>query len=96
MAGVKDQIKELESRRAGLGLFAGKEKKQLAEQIASLQGRVDSLQNRIKEEKDALKAEADKKAAPAKGEKKKLVREREAAEKRVKAIDAILTKDPEE
>lgn len=37
---LEEQIGELQKRRAGLGIFAGKEKKQIGEEIASLQGRI--------------------------------------------------------
>lgn len=93
---VKAQIKELENRRAGLGIFAGKEKKRIGEEIASLQGRLDSLKSKIQEEKKARAAEADKKAAPLKAKKDELEKQVSAANKRLSAIKAELTKDPEE
>lgn len=93
---IKSQIKELESRRAKLGLFAGKEKKQIGEEIASLDGRVNALKGKIEEEKKARDAEADKKAAPAKAKKDELQNQVNTANKRISAIDAALTKDPEE
>lgn len=93
---VKAQIKELENQRAGLGIFAGKEKKRIGEEIASLQGRVDSLKSKIEEEKKARTAEADKKAAPLKAKKDELQKQVSAATKRLSAIEAELTKDPEE
>ena len=93
---VKAQIKELENQRARLGIFAGKEKKRIGEEIASLQGRVDSLKSKIEEEKKARAAEADKKAAPLKAKKDELEKQVSAATKRLSAIEAELTKDPEE
>ena len=92
---VKAQIKELENQRAGLGIFAGKEKKRIGEEIASLQGRVDSLKSKIEEEKKARTAEADKKVAPLKAKKDELEKQVAAATKRISAIEAELTKDPE-
>lgn len=92
---VKAQIKELENQRAGLGIFAGKEKKRIGEEIASLQGRVDSLKSKIEEEKKARTAEADKKVAPLKTKKDELEKQVSAATKRLSAIEAELTKDPE-
>ena len=50
-ASIYRQIKDLENQRAGLGIFAGKEKKRIGEEIASLQGRIDSLKSKIEEEK---------------------------------------------
>lgn len=93
---IKDQIKELESRRAKLGMFAGKEKKQIGEEIASLNGRVDSLKAKIEEEKKARQAEADKKIAPLQAKIDELRGDLDKARKRISAIEAELTKDPEE
>lgn len=92
---LKDQIKELENRRAKLGLFAGKEKKQIGEEIASLQGRIDSLKSKINEEKKAKSEEVTKKLAPTQSKRDELNSERTAATKRISAIDTELTKDPE-
>ncbi len=92
---VKDQIKELENQRAKLGIFAGKEKKRISEEIASLQGRLDSLKSKIDEEKKARAAEVDKELTPIKTKKNELERQVSAAEKRISAIEAELTKDPE-
>lgn len=92
---VKAQIKELENQRAGLGIFAGKEKKRIGEEIASLQGRVDSLKSKIEEEKKTRTAEADKKIAPLKAKKDELEKQVSAATKSLSAIEAELTKDPE-
>lgn len=93
---LKDQIRELENRRSKLGMFAGKEKKQIGEEIASLNGRVDSLKAKIEEEKKSRQAEADKKIAPLQTKVDELRGELEKARKRISAIEAELTKDPEE
>ena len=92
---VEDQIRDLNNRRASLGLFAGKEKKQIAEEIASLEGRVDSLKGKIEEEKREKAAEVEKKLSPAKARKNELDSELAPITKRISAIDAELTKDPE-
>lgn len=92
---VKDQIKELENQRAKLGIFAGKEKKRISEEIASLQGRLDSLKSKIDEEKKARAAEVDRELTPIKTKKNELEQQVSAAEKRISAIEAELTKDPE-
>lgn len=92
---VKDQIKELENQRAKLGIFAGKEKKRISEEIASLQGRLDSLKSKIDEEKKARATEVDKELTPIKTKKNELEQQVSAAEKRISAIEAELTKDPE-
>lgn len=93
---LKDQIRELENRRSKLGMFAGKEKKQIGEEIASLNGRVDSLKAKIEEEKKARQAEADKKIALLQTKVNELRGELDKARKRISAIEAELTKDPEE
>lgn len=90
------QIAQLNEQKTKLGLFSGKEKKRIGEEIASLQGRVDSLKSKIEEEKKARAAEADKKAAPLKAKKDELEKQVSAANKRLSAIEAELTKDPEE
>ena len=92
---VKDQIKELENQRAKLGIFAGKEKKRISEEIASLLGRLDSLKSKIDEEKKARAAEVDKELTPIKTKKNELEQQVSAAEKKISAIEAELTKDPE-
>lgn len=93
---LKDQIVDLEKRRAGLGLFSGKEKKQITEEIATLQGRIDSLKSKIDEEKRAKAAEVKKTLAPTRKKRDALNFERTKAAKRISAIEAELTKDPEE
>ena len=92
---LKNQIKKLENRRANLGMFSGKEKKQIGEEIASLNGRIDSLKPKIEEEKKARQAETDQKLAPLKARMDDLKAELDKAKKRISAIEAEFTKDPE-
>lgn len=92
---IRDQISELNTRKSKLGLFAGKEKKQIAEEIAALEGRMSALRAKAEEEKKALAEEVSKKVSPLKQQKDKLEKEKAAASKRISAIDAELTKDPE-
>lgn len=93
---LKDQKSELENRRSKLGLFAGKEKKQIGEEIAALDGRISALINKAEEERKAKKTEIDKKIAPLKAKKEENNKEYSKITKRIAAIDAELTKDPEE
>ena len=93
---LREQKRELENRRSKLGLFAGKEKKQIGEEIAALDGRISALNNKAQEEKKAKKAEMDKKVAPLKAKKEENNKEYSKITKRIAAIDAELTKDPEE
>lgn len=93
---LKTQIAGLENRRADLGLFAGKEKKQIAEQIASLQSQIDSLKGKVAEEKKALAAQISQKAAPLKAQKHTLSGQLSSNEQRIQEINEILEADPEE
>lgn len=58
---IRDQISELNTRKSKLGLFAGKEKKQIAEEIAALEGRMSALRAKAEEEKKAPAEEVNKK-----------------------------------
>ena len=93
---LKDQIRSLEKKRANLGMFSGKEKKQITDEIASLQGRIDSIKGKIDEEKKAKAEEIKKKLEPVQSKKDELCSERDAAAKRISAIDAEFVKDPGE
>ncbi len=95
-AKLHEQVRELEARRAKLGLFAGKEKKQIAEEIAALDGRISAVKAKVQEEKKAKSDEVKAKVAPLKTKKDELNKELPAIKKRISAIDAELTKDPEE
>lgn len=92
---LRDQIRDLENQRSKLGLFAGKEKKRITEEIASLYGRCDSLKSKIEDEKKARQAEANKKMTPLRKKRAELRRQLDAATKRINAIVNELTKDPE-
>ena len=93
---LEDQIRDLVKRRAGLGMFSGKEKKQITEEIATLQGRIDSLKGKIDGEKKAKAAEVQQKLAPTQEKIAALDSERSTVTKRISAIETELTKDPEE
>ncbi len=93
---IQDQISELNNKRSKLGLLAGKEKKQIGEEIASLEGRMSALDSKIEEEKKARQTEADAKIAPLKTKKDELTAELDTTKKKISAIEAEFTKDPEE
>ena len=95
-AKLHEQVRELEARRAKLGLFAGKEKKQIAEEIAAIEGRISAVKAKVQEEKKAKSDEVKAKVAPLKTKKDELNKELPAIKKRISAIDAELSKDPEE
>lgn len=92
---IRDQIHDLERRRANLGLFSGKEKKQITEEIASLHGRIDSLKGKIDSEKSARAASLKQRLAPAQEKKDELNAELSKVLKRLSAIEAELEKDPQ-
>ncbi len=92
---LRDQIRDLENQRSKLGLFSGKEKKRITEEIASLNGRRDSLKSKIEDEKKARQAEAEKKMEPLKEKKAELQSQLDTVTKRINAINNELTKDPE-
>lgn len=92
---LRDQIRDLENQRSKLGLFSGKEKKRITEEIASLSGRRDSLKSKIEDEKKARQAEAEKKMEPLKEKKAELQSQLDTVTKRINAINNELTKDPE-
>lgn len=92
---LRDQIHDLENQRSKLGLFSGKEKKRITEEIASLNGRRDSLKSKIEDEKKARQAEAEKKMEPLKEKKAELQSQLDTVTKRINAINNELTKDPE-
>lgn len=90
------QIQELNKKRDGLGLFAGKEKKAIGEEIASLEGRLNALKEKAKEEKKERDAKIAEKVNPLKAKKEELNKELPKISKRISDIDAELNKDPEE
>lgn len=89
---LSDQIRELSDRRAGLGMFAGKEKKQLGEQIAELENRKPGLRSKIAGEKTDRAIALMQKSAQLKSEKDALNAELTAVTRQIVAIDAELTK----
>lgn len=93
---LHEQVRELNNRRANLGIFAGKEKKQIAEEIVAIEGRISAVKAKVREEKKAKSDEVKAKVAPLKTKKDELNKELPAIKKRISAIDAELSKDPEE
>lgn len=93
---IRDQVRELERRRGNLGLFSGKEKKQITEEIASLTGRIDSLKGKIESEKKAREASIRQRLAPTYERKDELNAELAKVTKRISAVEAEFAKDPQE
>lgn len=92
---LKKQISALESEKSSLGLFAGKEKKRIAEEISVIQSKVSEIETKAKAEREAIFAETEKKTAPLVAKKNEFNEERTAANNRIQAIDDELNKDPE-
>lgn len=92
---LTEQIRDLEKRRANLGMFSGREKKEITDKIALIQGRVDSLKGKIEQEKKARSAEIRQSAEPLEKELYELQEQLDAAAKRISAIEAEFEKDPE-
>lgn len=57
---IKKQIEKLNAEKASLGLFKGKQKQALQEQIDELDSKIVSIQERMKDEKKAINQKADK------------------------------------
>lgn len=93
---IRDQIKELQNRRSGLGIFANKEKKQIDEEITALEDRRSALNGKIEEEQQARNAEAEEKIASAKTKRNDLQKQLDTVMKRISTINATLSKDPAE
>jgi len=93
---LHEQVRELDVRRAKLGLFAGKEKKQIAEEIAALEVRISAIKAKVQEEKKAKSDEVKAKIAPFKTKRDELNKELPAIKKRISDIVAELSNAPEE
>ncbi len=92
---LRNQISDLEKRRANLSIFSVKEKKRIGEEIASLNGRRDALKAKIQQEKKNRLAEANVKLEPVKVKKSELGVELSKTKKKIEAIVAKFEKDPE-
>ena len=88
------QLKELRERKSKLGIFAGKEKKQISEEIEALEGEVISLKGRILSEQKAKTDAAEAAVAPLKQKKEELSAELEALHKRLAEIEKKLVNVP--
>ena len=90
------QIDELQTRLSNLGLFAGKEKKQLSQEISTLSEKRNSLQGQVESDRAARQQAVDQKSAPFLQKKGELQSQLVAAINRINAIAAEFEKDPEE
>ena len=83
----------LVSKKNSLGLFAGKEKKQLTEEITSLQGKMDELRVKIEAERKERDDKISKQIAALDKEKGSLQKELKIAEYDATSAENELTKD---
>lgn len=90
------QMSLLNNRKANLGVFAGKEKKQIEEEIAILEGRLSSLQTKIQREQIDRNLEESKINEPLIAKRDKLNSEIIPITRRINEINTIFQRDPVE
>lgn len=93
---IQAQIAELNMRKSNLGLFAGKEKKALADEITNLEGQAATLGTRAQAERNAKAADIQNRIAPLSAKRAELSKEATAIASRISAIDKTFENVPEE
>lgn len=93
LAEIKRQIKSLSDQKSSLGIFAGKQKKQLQAQIDTLQAQVGGCETTVRQQKAALQADISNQVAPVEAERKPLLDRISALESEKKRINHELTKN---
>lgn len=93
---VQDQIGELNNERATLGIFQGRRKKEVNDQIQILEARVSSLKEKAQNERESKNAEVNVKLMPVQSMKRELEAEVSKLQKRISEINKRLTEDPAE
>ena len=91
---IRARIKEIDSRIMNLGMFSGREKKQLNEERTSLYGRRDALKDKIQQEKWQREKETREMLSPLTDKKNELSEKLRDIEKRITTIEQTFTKDP--
>ncbi len=91
---LKEQRRELENRRAGLGLFAGKEKKLVKEEIMALDRNIAAVNEKNQREKEEKNKEIEAKVKPLQEKLNKIKKEIESIDKNIKDINDEINKDP--
>lgn len=89
---IRNKIRELENRRADLGMFKGKEKKAITDTIASLRSQQPSMQD-ISKEKDEIRARRNPEIAALSEQMKPFADEISALRKQVAEAEAELRKE---
>ncbi len=93
LAEIRRQIKALSDQKSSLGIFAGKQKKQLQAHIDTLQAQVGSYEATARQQKTALQADVSNQTAPVEAERKPLLDKISTLENEKRNIMAELTKD---
>lgn len=93
LAEIRGQIKTLSDQKAGLGIFAGKQKKQLQEQIDTLQLQVATYEESIRQQKKAIESEVADRVAAVETERKPLLDQIATLETEKKSINYELTRE---
>ena len=93
LAEIKRQQTELEKQKSGLGLFAGKQKKQIDAHIESLQQQIPSIEEAIKRQKKSIQDDVSTRVAAIETERKPYLDKISTLENEKRNIMAELTKD---
>lgn len=92
LAEVKRSQEDLMAQKSRLGIFAGKQKKLLQEQIDALTPQIETLELEVIQQKNAIKNSVAQKVSAVETEKKPLVSRIQQLEKERNTINAELTK----
>lgn len=93
LSDIKRQQSDLKSQKSQLGLFAGKQKKQLQTQIDALQPQIDDLESSVNRQKKAIQDDVSARVAAVEAERKPITDRINALEAEKKQIYTELTKD---
>ena len=93
LAEIKRQQGELKSQKSQLGLFAGKQKKQLQAQIDALQPQIDELEANVNSQKKAIQNDVSSRVATVEAQRKPITDRINALETEKNRINTELTKD---
>lgn len=93
LAEIKRQQSEINGQKAKLGIFAGKQKKQLQAQIDALQPQINDLEANVIRQKRAVQDDVSARVAVVEAERKPIADRINALESEKKQINTELTKD---
>lgn len=90
---LRQQITELNTKKNSLGIFAGKEKKKISEDIALLENKLSEVEGKAKEERETKEAEIQKKTSLLREKLNGLNQTAGANKGRIAAIQTEFTKE---